>query len=198
MNREYFLKTFYLSIFAGIAIGFGGLLNLYFPNKYVGAICFSIGIILIMIYKWNLFTGYVPNIKEFNFKKTICYPIIIFIGNIVGTSIIGFISHFLPMRDSFIAKAELILSQKSNLIQIFFSAILCGFIIAMIVKSGKYKFYLAIPLISFFILLGAEHCIANSFYCAAATFIPINKAVIVSMIGNYIGGIIFIGQRSQE
>ena len=58
--------------------------------------CFSIGIILIMIYKWNLFTGYVPNIKKFNFKNIIYNPLIIFIGNIIGTSIIGFISHFLP------------------------------------------------------------------------------------------------------
>ena len=160
--------------------------------------CFSIGIILIMIYKWNLFTGYVPNIKKFNFKNIIYNPLIIFIGNIIGTSIIGFISHFLPMKDSILLKAELILSQKNNLMQIFFSAILCGFIIAMIVKSGKYRFYLAIPLISFFILLGAEHCIANSFYCSAATFIPISKSVIVSMIGNYIGGVIFVGQRSQD
>ena len=110
----------------------------------------------------------------------------------------GFISHFLPMKDSILLKAELILSQKNNLMQIFFSAILCGFIIAMIVKSGKYRFYLAIPLISFFILLGAEHCIANSFYCAAATFIPISKSVVVSMIGNYIGGVVFVGQRSQD
>ena len=135
-----------------------------------------------MIYKWNLFTGYVPNIKKFNFKDIIYNPLIIFIGNIIGTSIIRFISNLLPMKDSILLKAELILSQKNNLMQIFFSAILCGFIIAMIVKSGKYRFYLAIPLISFFILLGAEHCIANSFYCAAATFIPISKSVIVSMI----------------
>lgn len=151
-----------------------------------------------MIYKWNLFTGYVPNIKKFNFKDIIYNPLIIFIGNIIGTSIMGFISHFLPMKDTILLKAELILSQKNNLTQIFFSAILCGFIIAMIVKSGKYRFYLAIPLISFFILLSAEHCIANSFYCAAATFIPISKSVVVSMIGNYIGGIIFVGQRSQD
>jgi formate/nitrite transporter FocA (FNT family) len=45
------------SILAGIFIGIGCCLYLSIPDKLIGALCFSLGLLGIRIFQLNLFTG---------------------------------------------------------------------------------------------------------------------------------------------
>ena len=71
-------------IFAGIMIGIGGTVYLNSSNSFIGACLFSIGLLMICIYKMNLFTGMVGYILV-NKKSYIASLIATLIGNFIGT-----------------------------------------------------------------------------------------------------------------
>ena len=52
------------SIIAGLAIGFAGSAYLVIPNTWVGALAFSIGMYLVILYGLKLFTGFIPQITS--------------------------------------------------------------------------------------------------------------------------------------
>ena len=88
---KYNIEILIKSILAGIMIGIGGTIYLSLDNKIVGSILFAIGLFIIVVYSFNLYTskiGYLIN--NFN-KKYIRELIITLIGNFIGTFFVGFI-----------------------------------------------------------------------------------------------------------
>lgn len=80
--------TLIKSILAGVMIGVGCNVYLSCDNKYIGALLFSIGLITILIFEFNLYTGkvcYIPQ-KGISFTKQV---LIILIGNIIGCICMG-------------------------------------------------------------------------------------------------------------
>lgn len=80
--------TLIKSILAGVMIGVGCNVYLSCENKYIGALLFSIGLITILIFEFNLYTGkvcYIPK-KGISFTKQV---LIILIGNIIGCICMG-------------------------------------------------------------------------------------------------------------
>lgn len=46
------------SLLAGIAIGFGGLINLSCSNNIIGAVLFSVGLLSVCVFKLNRLNNY--------------------------------------------------------------------------------------------------------------------------------------------
>ena len=54
---KYNIEILIKSILAGIMIGIGGTIYLSLDNKIVGSILFAIGLFVIVVYSFNLYTG---------------------------------------------------------------------------------------------------------------------------------------------
>ena len=73
---KYNIEILIKSILAGIMIGIGGTIYLSLDNKIVGSILFVIGLFIIVVYSFNLYTGKIGYlINNFN-KKYIIYKVI--------------------------------------------------------------------------------------------------------------------------
>lgn len=182
------LKTFLLSILAGISISLGASFSLIVSNIYCSSIVFSLGIILVMVFQFRLFTGVVPQV--FQNKTSFEDLTIIYFGNIIGTV---FFSELIKSSSKYFQiyeKARSIILLKTDPLKCLISAIGCGIIIGLIVniKEKTFKYILSIPLIMIFILLGFDHCIATSFYMFSCG--QIDGIILLAItIGNIIGGL---------
>ena len=175
----------------GAIIGFGGVAFLLSPDKIIGAILFAIGLVSVIIFQANLFTGKIGYITKDS--ENIRNLWLMLLLNIAGASVVGLI--FSPLCHE---AAAALISQKFqiNLINAFIKSIGCGVSIQLAVSLFKRTnniVTIILPVVTF-ILCGFEHCIANTFYYASALdIISINifsKYFIIYVIGNSIGAII--------
>ena len=154
----------------GAIIGFGGIAFLLSPDKIIGAILFAIGLVSVIIFQANLFTGKIGYITKDS--ENIRDLWLMLLLNIAGASIVGLI--FSPLCHE--AAAALIMNKKNK-----------------IFKKTSNIVTIILPVVTF-ILCGFEHCIANTFYYASALdIVSINiffKYLIIYVIGNSIGAII--------
>ena len=173
---------FIKSVLAGICIAIGALIFLN-VGGVLGAFLFSIGLLTILQFNFNLYTGKVAYIT----LKDIDKILLILFGNIIGCCIM-FAFPCLP------AAAIMATKLTVPLITIFFKAILCGILIYIAVEGFKANnqliTLLAVPT---FILCGAEHSIADiCFIIAASCFtIEVLLFIVIVIIGNAIGSILF-------
>ncbi len=184
-------------IFAGIMIGIGGTVYLNSSSNFIGACLFSIGLLMICIYKMNLFTGMVGYILV-NKKSYIWSLIATLIGNFIGTYLCA-LAISLTRLNSLYDKAKNLADIKINdsYLSIFILAIFCGILMYIAVnnfrKSESYlvKCLSIIICVVVFIVSGFEHSIANMFYISLANaWKPKAVITIVYMIiGNALGAI---------
>ena len=171
------------SIFAGIAIGLGCWLFLTIENPICAALLFSCGLLAIRIYQLNLFTGKTQYL--WNNKLSIKNYFLILLGNLIGISIMVFISNLIGTE-----KVNIIAQAKAS--QSFFTAcskgIGCGMLMSLATYSDSPLWLSSICVLSF-ILAGFNHCIADFFYLLAGKQFSINW--IFTVIGNIIGGLLF-------
>ncbi len=192
------LNLFLYSILAGFDIALAAVAFLSIDDKIVGAVFFTIGMFTVLVFGHNLFTGKVCYLFD-NPPSYILDLIIIWVGNLVGSIIVGSAIKMTRMA-TIVAKAKTISNTKLNdsLLSIFILATFCGILIYISVDSyknnphefGKYLgFLLCIPA---FILCSYEHCVANMLYFTVAgvwggkTFVYL----IVMTLGNSLGGVI--------
>lgn len=194
------MKCFIKAVLAGIMIAIGGTIFLSVENKVVGASLFSIGLIGVLVYGFNLYTGKIGYlITNFNLKY-IKELLITLVGNFVGASFVGFILRFTRVYESINAKANMIASAKlnDNLLSIFILSTFCGILMYFAVNGfkkindfGKYVVvYLGVVV---FILCGFEHCIANIYYFSVADVWNIKTLgfVGIMVLGNSFGSFLF-------
>ena len=174
------------SILAGIMISIGCVVNLSCDNKYIGAILFCIGLITILLFNFNLYTGkvcYIPNNKP----SYILQILLILFGNILGCIIMGVLFPITPIS---ICTTKLSYDFPTVLIK----SIMCGLLIYIAVDSYK-KYKTLLPTlfcIPIFILSGYIHVIADTFYFVSAQAFNTNTIIyiLVAAIGNAFGGMI--------
>ena len=174
------------SIIAGIMISVGCVVNLSCDNKYIGAILFCIGLITILLFNFNLYTGkvcYIPNNKP----SYILQVLLILFGNILGCVIMGVLFPITPIS---ICTTKLSYDLQTVLIK----SIMCGLLIYIAVDSYK-KYKTLLPTlfcIPIFILSGYIHVIADTFYFVSAQAFNTNTIIyiLVAAIGNAFGGMI--------
>lgn len=184
MNNK--LNTFIKAVMAGICIGIG--CNIYLScEKHIGAALFSVGLISIITFGFNLYTGKVGYIVNKGYKFIIDVAIIL-AGNVVGCVIFGLA---FPVN----LAAEICLSKLSiDLIIVLYKSIMCGILMFIAVDSyvKNKNFLLTFLCIPTFILSGYEHSIADIIYFIMGRVITLEALlfIIVVIFGNAIGGMI--------
>lgn len=196
---KYNIEILIKSILAGIMIGIGGTIYLSLDNKIVGSILFAIGLFVIVVYSFNLYTGKIGYlINNFN-KKYIRELIITLIGNFIGTFFVGFILRYTRIYNMISEKAKTLADIKLNdtLISILILSFFCGILMYLAVNTYKevkdIGKYLAVFLgVIVFILCGFEHCIANMYYFSVSSTWSLNTLLylLVMILGNSLGGIL--------
>ncbi len=196
---KYNIEILIKSILAGIMIGIGGTIYLSLDNKIVGSILFAIGLFIIVVYSFNLYTGKIGYlINNFN-KKYIRELIITLIGNFIGTFFVGFVLRYTRIYTSISDKAKGLVDIKLNdtLISILILSFFCGILMYLAVNTYKevkdIGKYLAVFLgVIVFVLCGFEHCIANMYYFSVSSTWSLNTLLylLVMILGNSLGGIL--------
>ena len=196
-----YLKEFCSAILAGVAISIGGIVFLSVDNKITGSLLFALGLLTILAFKLNLFTGKAPYICQ-NEIKYCGFVGVVWLGNLVGTGISALLIRYTRMYSSIIERATTLAEVKStdSLISLFILGIFCGILMYIAVdtfnKQGQEKNFSAtittVLCVSVFILSGFEHSVADMFYFmlvlpAENWIIPL----IVITFGNIIGGNMF-------
>lgn len=169
------------AILAGICIGIASMMFLN-VGGVVGAILFSFGLLAVVNYKWNLFTGMAGFTKDWKFL------LLVLLFNIIGC---GLVSLLVPTAINTIVVTRLALGW----IKCLFLAMGCGFIMTTSVKFAREGNYLPLLFgVPVFILCGFPHCIADVVYYLSCpfSFLLNNASGVLSVyastvIGNYIG-----------
>lgn len=211
--KKHLFKTFLLGIYAGLAIAFGGLLNIFanfllfdFPvwAKLVGSALFPVGLILVCFLGFNLFTGKIGYVFD-NKKGYLLDLLIMYIGNFVGSFIAGAgcILSFKNLPDFYsicirIATKKTGITDFSSGMNVFLGAVLCGALVYIAVfcfKNLKNKALKVVGIfvpIAVFVYFGFDHCVANMFYFTFAFSYsnPIMYLnILLATIGNSVGAI---------
>ena len=177
------------SILAGLLISLAGIVYLNCPEKIVGSLLFSLGLISVILLEVNLFTG---KIGYVNSKQSILDSLLILVFNLVAATIVGLIYRCGSDAATPIVESKLLVFSETWWLT-GLKAIGCGAAIYLSVEGYK-KSKSLIPVIlgvMTFILAGWNHCIADCFYMAAgsssALAIPY---LLVVIVGNSIGSLL--------
>lgn len=192
------MNNFFKAVYAGMSIGLGGIIFLSCENKALGAFLFSIGLLSVLIFQFDLYTGKVCNTT---YLKKPVELVEIWFGNFAGAIFMGLLA---MSRNSFIDTAESMVAAKlqKSTFNILCDAVICGLCIGIAVKGyqkaeGLGKILAIVLGVMVFILAGAEHIVADMFYFTvggAETGLrrigDIIQFLLITTVGNTIGGII--------
>lgn len=209
-TKNVYLDNLLLGILAGIAIGFGGFLNLLMISlglKFLGGFLFSIGLFTVCFFSLHLYTGRVGYIID-NPKKYAINLIIMYVGNLIGAIGFGYIIYASGLTQDgglLYETAKLVSSNKMAtldyvvILKLIFYSIFCGIMVFLAVdifkKSNKwlYKIGGIVVCVALFVITGMEHCIADMFYFATSNaysvFMPCFISIVIVSCGNSIGAI---------
>ena len=173
------------SILAGILIGLGVIINTQMQIPIVGPALFSFGLLVIINMQLQLYTGkigFIIGIKDFPYLSTVL------IFNLIG--IAATVGLYTLANGSFIPLISAAAATKfsKSILTLFINAIFCGMLIHFAVKNKIHIF--TIFAIMIFILIGAEHCIADFPYLLFnLSWLNLLKFIGI-IIGNSIGSIL--------
>ncbi len=171
-------------IYAGMAIGVGGLLNILanywlsttqWGGRIVGSLLFPIGLTLVCVLGLNLFTGKIGYLLD-NDKKYLGFLGLVYIGNILGSLILGGFC-LVTLKDNEVFNTALKISAGKlfeptfrNIVKFFAGSVLCGVLVYVAIFCYKTfkpiwaKLLGIFAAIGLFVFLKFDHCIANMFY----------------------------------
>ena len=185
------------SVLAGIMIGVGGTIFLSSSDKVIGATLFAIGLFMIVVNGFNLYTGKVGYIFD-NKPKYLIEVFTTIIGNFIGTFSVGFVLRFTRVYTSLHEKALAICKIKldDSIISILVLSMLCGMLMYLAVNGYKVlkdnfaKYASVFLCVIVFILCSFEHSIANMYYFTVAGWTLKSFAYLgIMILGNAIGGV---------
>ena len=190
---DFIIKGFY----AGVLISMGGIAYLAIPDKIVGSFIFSLGLLTVCIYSFNLYTGKVGYLLV-NKPSYILELLFSLIGNFLGTFVVGNVMRLTRFK-AYIDTAKNIVDIKlsDSLLSIFILAVFCGIIMYLAVNNYKKnkdvigKYMTIFMGVMAFILCGFEHCVANMFYFSIAGVysIKVFYYLLVMILGNSVGSL---------
>lgn len=194
------MKLFIESILAGCAIGLGGLAYLSVNNRVLGALLFSFGLFSICIFELPLYTGKICYAFRTKNRKFVPNILVIYLGNFIGTGLIA-VGTIFSNQAELMEKAVSLCTGKlnSSIFGLVWLGILCNICIYIAVvsfqqnlKMDSGKYLIVIFAVVIFIVIGAEHCVADMFYLLTAklSIRQILYILIPVTIGNTIGGIL--------
>ncbi len=190
-----FFKELLKSILAGMAVSFGAVGYLTQENHVVGGILFCLGLMVIYLFGWNLYTGKACYIVE---KGRAIIPLLFnaLLGNLIGAVATGYLFRMVKLKKLIPIGEEVVAGKlATDYFSGFVMAIGCGVMIYFAIYGyhkntdgfGRY-FSLCLPVV-FFIVLGCEHVVANMFYVSFANAWNLHAVsyLTVVAVGNLVG-----------
>lgn len=218
LNTNLFILAL-LAFMAGVMISLGAVGNIVVAAdlvtkdaglaKFVGASVFPVGLIVIVLLSYELFTSNCMNISAVYEKKSNLFVFILKLIYVLFFNLIGclFIGYITVRTHTFSASAVTYLGKiaehKANATgyEIFLKGILCNVLVcgatlcAYAAKDGVSKIFGIWFPIMLFIVLGYDHVVANMLYLPTAymlhTGIKMGEMVhnlFFAGIGNFVGG----------
>lgn len=178
-------NTFVRSVAAGAMIGFGCIVFLMSPNRIVGAVLFSFGLLTIVCRGLSLYTGKVGYCRTFGWADLA----VTLAGNFVGT----FATARLFALTRHTCEIDPVVGPKlaDGTPGFFLLSVACGAMMFLAVDSyrkSKSWLFVILPVV-IFILSGFEHSIANMFYLSYADAWGSDavRITLVAVAGNAVG-----------
>ena len=178
------------SIMAGFMITLAAAIFLIVGGP-LGAFMFSIGLLTILYFQFNLFTGKAGLLAQRQIKPLSLATI--WIGNLIGCALCSLLLLATPLGASLsMGAAAITLTRISNLwFENIILGIFCGILMYIGVKQYPTAPYVTILSVASFILLGANHCVADMAYMFLAAdtkiLLPASAALLFTTAGNVIG-----------
>lgn len=177
------------SVQAGIFITLCNIIYLLAPNAIVGACLFSLGLLMVIETKSELFTGMIH--RTYNKEVSIWKLVQVFLGNLLGALLIC-----LLVTDTNIIDINLIISRAETKIlaspyESYVRALFCGFLMTMATQKDTPKI-ITIGCVVAFVLSNFNHCIADIMYIFFSTELLLYRILylVFVVIGNITGGIL--------
>ena len=195
-----YLKTLVAGICAGLFIALGGVAFVVCSANnlsWLGAILFSCGLMSVCAFQAKLYTGKIGFAFHSSKEELLDLPIM-FIGNIIGAVVVGYLLFF-ALPENFITAAQAIAEKRMN--EAFYVPIImsffCGILVYLavygwkVIESLPVKAILLILCVTVFVICGMQHCIANMFYFSLANMWNLETLlnILYCVIGNSIGAI---------
>ena len=198
-----YLKILVKSILAGLMIVIGGTINLSIGGL-AGSILFAIGLFMIVVHGYNLYTGKIGYLFD-NGKKFIIELTITLFGNLISTISGGYLLLLTRVGNKLQNAASVLVKVKleDTWYSILILSIFCGMLMYLAVNLYKelkdVGRYIAIFIcVCVFILCGFEHCVANMYYFSVSNMWNLNTLLylLIMILGNSIGSLIIaIGNK---
>ena len=194
-NSDKRMDAFFSAICAGAAIGLGATAYLC-VGGVIGAFLFATGLFIIVEKHLQLFTGRMCRILLDDVETLDTLPYV-FIGNMVGAIVMGYLirsCHIETSVNAIVAAKEEMF--RTSWMAILWRGILCNICIYLAtrgyraIQSGIGRYIALFLGVAVFVLIGADHCVADMFYAALSTNTTIDMffVVLLAAIGNCIGG----------
>lgn len=200
------LKTFFLGILAGFAIGLGSFAFVMCKaagSHIVGSFAFSIGLLLVCFLGLNLYTGKIGFAID-GPKENVINLAPIYVGNIVGAVLSGYLFFFatknLPgVVDSINGVvAARVIGDADPWYRCLIMSSLCGIFVFLAVYGYKkfenpgLKAFAIIMCVFIFVVTGMEHTIANMVYFSFGNAWSWNAVlnIVITTIGNSLGALL--------
>ena len=181
-------------ILAGMSIALAGTFYLSVDNPVIGGVLFSLGLLTICIFGWDLYTGKCCYWID-NPKQNTLILVTSFFGNFIGTYLTALLLRLsgLEIVDKVISIVEH--KYSNSYPQTFILAIFCGILMSIAVlgytkqKDDFGKFIIILLPITCFIIAKFEHVIANMYYLSLANNWTVESFIFLAIcaIGNLIG-----------
>ncbi len=205
------LKHFPHAVLAGFCIGLGGYIFLRLKDAFtggnvVGALLFTIGLLMVCSRGYNLYTGKVCYLFD-NKPSYLIDLAVIWVGNLVGCMFLSGLIHLTSVVGvdagvNITAQGMINAKMASSYGSLFVLGVLCNIFIYLAVDNFKKNPHEVGKYISLFlgvmgfILCGTEHCVADMFYWTVSgvfysDFGPSILCIIVISLGNSVGGLVF-------
>ena len=178
------------SIMAGFMITMAAAIYLTVGGA-LGAFMFAIGLLTILFFQFDLFTGKAGLLAQKEIK--ILKLTTIWVGNFIGCTICAGLLLATPLGASLSEGAAAIINVRisnmwfENIILGFF----CGMLMTIAVKTYTMSPYRTVLSVASFILLGANHCVADMAYIVLAAntkfLLSAFAALLFTTVGNIIG-----------
>lgn len=196
------INTLILSTAAGLCIGIGGIVFLKQTNQFAGAFLFAVGLLTILVFRFNLFTGMVGYVLENLLDKKWGYlftVLLVWIGNFAGTALAALLVGLTRLGDGLKATCQGIVATKldDSWYSLLILGVFCGMLMFIAVDTFKKRIaekdFLCVVAVFMgvmvFILAGFEHSIADMFYFAlTGRVVEAIPALLLITLGNAIGG----------
>lgn len=198
-----YVRNLCSAILAGIMISFGGGVYLACESKVAGALLFSLGLTVILLNGFLLFTGKTAYLLE-NKPSYVPYLLTIWVGNILGCMLMGAIVAYAKPALGDTAAKVCAAKLEQDAWQTILLGALCGVLVYIAVdffksdedKKSFPKYLLVFTCVPAFILSGFEHSVADMFYFAAASDHALYTGegilyILLVSAGNLVGAVLF-------